>query len=120
MTRGSGILSAQLPTTYGAAASRRLALRLSIRWRVMMTRRMLIVLLLGASLLPGCGRSDHPSIRRVSFHPVDGVMPAAGPNPPQVQVEEETCPESLLLSGGTQEAASTIPIRKPSPRRSRR
>ena len=58
-----------------------------------MTGRM-IFLLLGLSLLAGCGRSDQPTIRHVSLRPADGLTATAGPNPPQLQVEE-TCPGSV-------------------------
>lgn len=61
-----------------------------------MTGRMLSLLLLGLALLPGCGRSDQPTIRRVSLRPADGLTATAGPNPPQVQVEEKDCPGSAF------------------------
>jgi hypothetical protein len=51
----------------------------------------LLLLLLGLSPLPGCGRSDQPTIRQVSIRPVDLRTATAGLNPPPV---EDTCPGS--------------------------
>jgi hypothetical protein len=54
----------------------------------------MISLGLGLSLLAGCGRSDQPTIRQVTLRPAAGLAATAGPNPPPVQVEEETHPDS--------------------------
>jgi hypothetical protein len=50
----------------------------------------MILLTLGLSLLPGCGRSDHPTVRQVSMHPGDESAAATAANPPQAPDE---CPQ---------------------------
>jgi hypothetical protein len=42
----------------------------------------MILLALGLSLLSGCGRRDHPTVRQVSMHPEDVSTATAAPSPP--------------------------------------
>jgi hypothetical protein len=71
-----------------------------------MTGRM-IVLLLGLSLLSGCGRSDHPTIRHVSLRPQDSGIAAPGSTLTADDMAE--CPGSSIPHMTREKRDLTVP-----------